>query len=177
MGFIYPFFLSNSNKEILTSSITSYFDIIKNNNYVSLDVLKNILPNNLFILIIIWVLGISIIGIVVVIFILLYKGFLLGFSFSSVIYVYGFKGILGSFIYVFSSLILDLIIYILVGFYSISFSIKLFNYIFLKKNINLSIFMGKYLKIFFIGLIGIILSGLYQVYILPLLIKLFTNLL
>lgn len=177
MGFIYPFFLSSENKEILDLSVNSYFDIIKNNNYISLDVLKNVIPNNIFLLITIWILGISIIGLIFVIFILLYKSFILGFSFSSIVYTYGIKGILGGFIYVFPASILELIIYILIGFYSISFSIKLFSYIFLKNNINLSGFITKYFKILCITIMGIIVTGLYQVYVLPILIKLFTNLL
>ena len=127
LGIGFPYILGANNKELLNNSVTNYFISIKNNTFDTYSAIKNSSFINIFTPIIIWFLGLSIVGIFLIIFILIYKGFILGFSLSSIIYIYGFKGILGGILYVFPNLVISLIIYILLGFYGISFSIKLFS--------------------------------------------------
>lgn len=176
LGIAFPYLLGNDNKEFLNNSITNYFISIKNNTFDTYSAIKNSSLINIITPIVIWFLGLSIIGILLIIFILIYKGFILGFSISSIIYIYGFKGILGGFLYIFPNLVLSLIIYILLGFYGISFSIKLFRNLFLKEKIEVNRYMNKYLKILCISLIALILLSLYEVYLLPNILKVFTNL-
>ena len=177
LGIAFPYVLGNDNKELLNNSITNYFISIKNNTFDTYSAIKNSSLINIITPIIIWFLGMSIIGTVLIIPILIYKGFILGFSLSSIIYIYGFKGILGGILYIFPNLIISLILYILLGFYGISFSIKLFRYLFLKEKIDVNRYMNKYLKILCISLIGLILLSLYEVYLLPNILKVFTNIL
>lgn len=177
LGIAFPYLLGNDNKELLNNSITNYFISIKNNTFDTYSAIKNSSLINIITPIIIWFLGLSIIGIFLIVFILIYKGFILGFSISSIIYIYGFKGILGGILYIFPNLVISLIIYILLGFYGISFSIKLFRNLFLKEKIEVNRYMNKYLKILCISLIGLILLSLYEVYLLPNILKVFTNIL
>lgn len=175
LGFSFPFILGSENKELLNNSITNYFVSVKNNTYDTYSAIKNSSFINIISPLVVWILGLSLIGSVLIVPVLIYKGFILGFSFSSIIYIYGFKGILGGLLYIFPNLILSLIIYILLGFYGISFSIKLFRYLFLKEKIEVNRYMNKYLKILCISLIGLIILSLYEVYLLPNILKLFTN--
>lgn len=177
LGIGFPYVLGNDNKELLNNSITNYFISIKNNTFDTYSAIKNSSLINIISPIVIWFLGMSIIGSVLIIPILIYKGFILGFSISSIIYIYGFKGILGGILYIFPNLIISLILYILLGFYGISFSIKLFRYLFLKEKIEVNRYMNKYLKILCISLIGLIILSLYEVYLLPNILKVFTNIL
>ena len=80
-------------------------------------------------------------------------------------------------IYIAIQYIIILFIYLLLSFYSISFSIKLFKSLFLKQTINFRVEMQKYIKILLISLIGIIIVSLYEVFISTYFIKLFTMLL
>ena len=110
------------------------------NNQINYNVgIKNSLLTNSIFLISIWLFGISLIGLPIVLVLLIYKGFIFGFSVSSIIKVYGIKGIFGAFTYLFPGTILALITTILLCFYSTSFSIKLFRYLFLKENLNVII--------------------------------------
>lgn len=177
LGIVFPYLLGNDNKELLNNSITNYFISIKNNTFDTYSAIKNSSLINIISPIVIWFLGMSIIGTVLIIPILIYKGFILGFGASSIIYIYGFKGILGAILYIFPNLIISLVLYILLGFYGISFSIKLFRYLFLKEKIDVNRYMNKYLKILCISLIGLILMSLYEVYLLPNILKVFTNIL
>lgn len=176
-GLLYPIFLSNENTDVLSTSITSFFNNVLNNqvNYQT-GIRNSLLTNSLFLLGI-WLLGISLIGFPIVLVLLVYKGFIFGFSISSIIKVYGIKGIVGAFTYVFPGMILALITTILLCFYSTSFSIKLFRYLFLKENLNFKAIMNKYLKILGISSICFMLVTISDVYLAPVFMKVFTFLL
>lgn len=174
LGLLYPLFLSNENTSLLSTSITSFFNNVLNNqiNY-NVGIKNSLLTNSIF-LISIWLFGISLIGLPIVLVLLIYKGFIFGFSVSSIIKVYGIKGIFGAFTYLFPGTILALITTILLCFYSTSFSIKLFRYLFLKENLNFKAIMNKYLKILGISFVLFILVTISDVYLAPVFMKVFT---
>lgn len=174
LGLLYPLFLSSDNKELLTTSITSFFNNVANNQIDYATGLKNSFFSNLAFLLGIWLLGISIIGLPVIILLLILKGFTFGFSISSIISIYNWKGIIGAITYVFPTTILNLIITLLLIFYAISFSFKLFRYLFLKENLNFKPIMSKYFKIFLICLASYSVISLLEVYVQPFIMKLFT---
>jgi len=174
LGLSYPFFLSNENKELLNTSISSFFNNVLNNQVNYNEGLRNSTLTNLAFVVSIWLLGISLIGLPIVLVLLVYKGFIFGFSISSIIKVYGIKGIIGAFTYVFPGTILMLITTILLCFYSTSFSLKLFRYLFLKENLNFKMIMNKYLKILGISCCSVVLVILSDVYLAPVFMKLFT---
>ena len=174
-GIVYTFFLDKDSKIKVLESIETYFYLIKNST--SINYIKSLSSScfiNIAYLLLIWLLGISLIGFPIIVIILFFKSFIIGFSVSSIIMKYGLKGLFGSFLYVFPHQIVMLIIYLLVSFYSINFCYKLFKYLFFKKTINFKYSMDKYVKILIISSIISIITTLYEVFISTYLMKLFT---
>ena len=160
IGIVFLFMINNDSKLYIKDNLGS--SITDSSSNISL--FFKTLFNNFLYIIIIWLLGISIIGIPFVIFMYLFKYFLFGFSISSIIYTYGFKGILVSIIELFPHKLLFLIILILLTFYSLSFSIILFTNLFLKRPINFRESMNKYVKILIISLTFTLFITLYEVF-------------
>lgn len=177
-GILFIFFISKESKTKALVSIKNFFDLMNTSTGINYGKsLLNTLVNNIGYVLLIWLLGISIIGLPITIILAFMKSFIVGFSISSIISCYKAKGIVGAFLYVFPHQIIILFIYLLLSFYSISFSIKLFKSLFLKQTINFRVVMQKYIKILLISLIGIIIVSLYEVFISTYFIKLFTMLL
>lgn len=177
-GILFIFFISKESKTKALVSIKNFFDLMNTSTGINYGKsLLNTLVNNIGYVLLIWLLGISIIGLPITIVLAFMKSFIVGFSISSIISCYKTKGILGAFLYVFPHQIIILFIYLLLSFYSISFSIKLFKSLFLKQTINFRVVMQKYIKILLISLISIIIVSLYEVFISTYFIKLFTMLL
>lgn len=172
LGCLFISIVDNNGRSLIKESINSYFDGIFDGKTNYINGLYTILPRNIFTNIIIWLVGISIIGIIIVSCLLLFKSFLVGFSLSSIIYTYGFKGMLISIIYMISEVI-NLFIIFLLTYYSISFSILLFNYLFRKKEYNRKIIMKRYIKIFIICLGITILNSLISIFLIPNLLRFF----
>lgn len=171
IGIIFYCYVNSNDKTIISNNIKSYFTI--SNNYDYLNTLFDSIKSNIFTVIIIWLLGISIIGIFFTIFLYFIEGFTIGFSISSIIYTYKIKGIVGIFSYLFPGKILYVALLFILTYFSIKFSYDMINYFFLKKDISLQENMRKYLKVLFICLIISIICSLLEVFIGPLMIKLF----
>ena len=171
MGFFFYFIISNSNKELVMNTQKDFFNNISNINYFS-SLMSSILTNGLYVLIM-FILGLSVLGFIFIIGIILVKSFIVGFSISSIIGTFGWKGIVLSLVYVFPHQILFLIILLLMCFYGCNFCYRLFNHIFKKQIINFRGIREKYIKVFIISLIGAIICSLYEVFIIPYLIKIF----
>ena len=119
-----------------------------------------------------WILGMSIIGVIFNIFFIYMKSFIIGFSISSFILVYKYKGILSSLIYVIPSQLINILIILILGVYTLLFSKYLFKMIFLKdKTVNLGKFFKKYVLVFGICIILYLVSSLCEAYLLPSLLK------
>ena len=166
LGILYLAILSKSNKELIASTLNSFFTGIKTKDFNYNQALFSSLLNNLTITTVIWLLGISIIGIPVVITILTSKSFILGFSISSIIYNYGFKGIILTIIYIIPH-ILNLFLIIILTYYSMNFSIMLFNLLFRKKEYSKRIIVNRYIKILVVSIIFFIFSSILEVFIIP----------
>ena len=168
IGCFFIFVISKDNKIFIKDQIINFFSNITS----SMSLFFKTLFNYYIYLLLIWILGISIIGLPIVLFMFLFKNFIIGFSISSVIYSYKTKGILISLIDIFPHKILFLIILLLMTFYSLSFSIKLIKHLFFKKPINFRESFNKYFRILIICLSTSIFIALYEIFIEPLLIKL-----
>lgn len=173
-GFIFPFFLDQENSNVLSTSITTFFNNINNGEIDYTNGFINTFISNSCYVLAIWLLGISIIGSIFVLLNCSYQAFAFGFSISSIIKIYGIKGIIGSITYIFPGQIFGLIITLLLTFYSISFTIKLFKYLFLKENLNFKMIMNRYVKILLICYVSYVVITISDVYLAPLLMKLFT---
>lgn len=172
LGTLFISILSKDNKELITSNVIDFFTAIKSNNLNYNQILVKSLTNNLLLNIIIWLLGISIIGIPIVITLLFIKSFILSFTFTSIIYTYKYKGIISAIIYVIPHIINLLLSFVLI-YYSITFSKSLFNYLFKKKECNRKELVNRYLKLLVISTFLFIISSIIETYIIPILIRLF----
>ena len=166
LGILFPAILTTNNKELIKTSITDYFTAIDNNKIEYIKSLITILSNNIFVTISIWLLGISIIGIIIIIIEVFIKGFIVGFSFTSILVTYGIKGILIGIIYTISN-ILSLLVTFLLSYYAISFSIMIYKTIFKKKNYPKEIIVKRYIKIGLLALLSSIVISLIEVFIIP----------
>ncbi len=160
-GILFLFIISNDNKLIINQSIKEYFN--QENDKIAL-FFKSLFNNYIYI-IAIWTLGISIIGIPLIIILLLFKSFIFGFSISTIVSTFGIKGLLIAVIHTIISNGIYLVIVLLVSFYSISFSIKLFKSLFFKKNIDFKDSINKYIKILLISLTSSIIISIYDSFI------------
>ena len=91
-------FVNNLN-DVQTSEIQTYItnsnNTLKENNVKEILVLKESLSSNVFLAVSLWLMGSTIIGLLVVYLIVCFKGFCFGYTLSSIIYVLGTnKGIL-----------------------------------------------------------------------------------
>ena len=148
-GIIFSNILSYNDHQEINNTLKDYFLGIKNNQSINyLGNFLNVFSVNYLYMLLIWIFGLSIIGIILNPFILYFKSFVIGFSVGIIISVYSYLGILGSLLYLFPHLLINLLVYTLLSFYGIKLSIKLFKALFLHKNFNFQDFMKKYLKIF-----------------------------
>ena len=138
-------------------------------NYVT-SFINSIISNSVFILII-WILGISIIGCPITIFMYFSKAFSLGFTIASLIVNYNIKGVLYAIIYIIPSQIFFILGYTLLMIYSVSLSLKLCISIIKKKSIDFKYIMNRYLIVLLITCILIVIGSIFESFIMPYLLK------
>ena len=172
-GIIFIFFISKEDKSLVKNELDLFFDTIKGNKVNYLSSFINSIGSSLLYLIIIWILGISIMGIPIIIFLLFLKGFIFGFSISSMTVNYGLKGLILGFITQFPHNIILLITFLLLGFYAINFSIHLFQVLFFKKDLNLSLYFKRYNQISLMCFGSIIICSIIETFLIPFLVKFF----
>lgn len=172
LGGIFLLFLNDSSIEIMGSSINTYFNNIKSNSIKYSNNFIVGLVNSFSIGIIIWLLGISMVGLILIIFMFGIKCFMMSISFFSIIHLYGFNGILLSIIYIIPYLINIIILFIL-SYYAISFSILIFKYFFRGVDYNRKVIIKRYFKILGLCLIGFLITTLIDVFLVPKILLLF----
>ncbi len=168
-GMFFITILSSTDKVTLKEYITNFFTSIKQGKIISL--YKTLINNNLGILITA-ILAFSVVLFPLVIIIIFYKGFTLAFTITSLIYTFKIKGIILAIVYVFPSLIFNLVFYFIMCYYSFKLSLILFNKVINKDTTNINKFLKKYLVIILICIVFVSLFSLYDTYLLPSLIKL-----
>lgn len=176
-GSIFLLALNEIDMELVTNQIGTFITNISDNNISNINAFRNsIIGNSIFILLI-WILGMSIVGIIVNIFLLYFKGFILGFTLSSFFYIYGYKGLVLGFAYLLPGGIINIIAILIIGVYSVILTSNLWKVIFFRdKGYSLGKFLKKYLFILLISFGLIIASSLSESYLFPAIIKLFIKL-
>lgn len=171
-GTLFLMVLNENDKSEVINEISTFMANINTNNINNLNSFKNSLIEGMILIILSWILGMSIIGVIFNIFFIYMKSFTIGFSISSFILVYKYKGILSSLIYVIPSQLINILIILILGVYTLLFSKYLFKMIFLKdKTVNLGKFFKKYVLVFGICIILCLVSSLCEAYLLPSLLK------
>lgn len=176
LGSLFINFITEDDKKLLVEQLELFLSNVKNltKDVFGIKVFSGEILNNGFQLFIIFVLGISMIGLPVVIIIMFFKGFMLGTTLATIILKYQFKGIIGSFLYVFPCYIFNIIIYIFISFFAVHASIKFLKALFKKDNLNFKSFFGRYLLSFIISMFLMNIVCLLDAYLTPGLLKLFT---
>ena len=171
-GSLFLMVLNDNDKSEVINEISTFMTNINTNNINNLNSFKNSLIEGMILIILSWILGMSIIGVIFNIFFIYMKSFIIGFSISSFILVYKYKGILSSLVYTIPSQLINILIILILGVYTLLFSKYLFKMIFLKdKTVNLGKFFKKYVLVFGICIILCVISSLCEAYLLPSLLK------
>ena len=171
-GTLFLMVLNENDKSEVINEIGTFMANINTNNINNLNSFKNSLIEGMILIILSWILGMSIIGVIFNIFFIYMKSFIIGFSISSFILVYKYKGILSSLVYTVPSQLINILIILILGVYTLLFSKYLFKMIFIKdKTVNLGKFFKKYVLVFGICIILCLVSSLCEAYLLPSLLK------
>ena len=166
-GSIFASILGEEDKKLVLDYLNSFFNGVKGNNLSYHTSLINTLIFTVFFALIIWLLGISVIGFFIILFMLFIKAFILGFTVSSITLAFGLKGLLFSFIYAFPHHVINILIFMLLSAYALILSFKLIQCITAKRPINLKNFMNRYLIILCFSIVSLIITSLYEVYVVP----------
>lgn len=171
LGIFYIALLNNDNKLLIKDNLTNYLNYIKANKVIIHA--KNyfqIINSNLFITMLIWLLGISLIGIPLIIIIFSFKSFLTSFTFVSIIYNYGLKGLIFGSIYLIP-IIFNLLLSFILAYYALNFSYILFNHLFKKQTYNFHRIVKRYLRLLIISLLLSLFNSLIEIFLVPNLLK------
>lgn len=163
-GSIFMTVLNSTDKQLISETLTSFIDNIELKT--NLDFIKTISINSIQVLLI-WLLGISIIGIPLVIIYIFIKSFLLSFSISTFIANFKFKGLVISFLYNFPHNFVYLTLFLYLSVYSIRLSIMLLNGVIRRKNVDFKVIMNRYLLILIVSLIIVLFMSIIEVYLIP----------
>lgn len=176
-GSIFRVTLNDNDTSLVSTYLDNYINSIKDNTIVFKDTFFNSISSNLLITVLIWLLGISVIGLPIIIFLFFYKSFVVGFAISSVLMKYKVKGLLLSIIYIFPHHIINILLLMVLISYAFLISIGIINAVIKRKEISFKDITYKYLII--LGLISLVLIflSLYEAFIVPKLIKLIIPLL
>lgn len=170
-GSIFLMMSSETDKVNVITQIETFFKNISNNSIDNGLALKNSLVINYLFVGCIWILGFSMIGIVINIFLTYVKGFLVGFSLASIFLTYKSKGILACILYTIPVQIINIMVVIILSIYSVMFSLNLLEIINSKNN-KTKLMIKKYFIILILCVILSFISSLLEVYMFPDLLKL-----
>ena len=178
-GSLFINFINKSDKKLLIDNLKLYFDNIKHldKTIYGVGALLKTFSNEFLQLLLIFILGLSILGVLGVIIIMFFKGFTCGVTLGIIIYKYSFKGVIGALFYVFPCYVINISIYLFLSFYAIYISNKFVIAFIQKNNLNFKTFLGKYILSFILSTILILIISLLDVYITPLLLKIFVSIL
>lgn len=176
-GSIFVTVLNDSDKIMVSDYLNNFLNNLNSNNLNYNGTLINTLIFTLGLAILIWILGISVIGFALILLFLFIKAFSLGFSVASIIINFNFKGILIALAYVVPHHIINLMIYLLISSYALVLSYRLISSFTKKKNFDFKGIFNRYLFIIVFSLIVLVFSVLYEVYLAPSLINMIVNIL
>lgn len=166
-GALFTAIISSSDKELVVNYLNTFFDNVANNKLEYANSLINALILTVGLAIAIWLLGVSVIGFVIVIIILFIKAFVLGFSVGSIIATFKLKGILMAIVYCFPHHIINILIFMLLSAFALIMSFRIINSITSKKPIDFKHYMNRYLTILIFSVVVLIITSVYEIYILP----------
>ena len=172
-GSVFLTILDENDKASVLNQVASFFNQIKANEINYLETLRNSMTANLLYITFVFILGISIIGIPIVIIMLFLKGFMIGFSLVTIIVQYKFIGVLGAITYIFPHIIISTLVILIISYYALNLSFNIFKAVIKKKTINFNEIINRYSFTMLFGVILMIISSLIETFISPYIIKFF----
>jgi stage II sporulation protein M len=172
-GSIFITILNDQDKGAVINQIATFFDQMKSNKIDYLGVFKNSVTANLLYIAAIWLLGISIIGIPIIVMMLFFKGFIVGFSIAAIIAKYKIIGILGALTYVFPHIIISVMVIFMMSYYALKLSFGLLRAVIERKSINFGEVINRYSFAMLLSVVVMVLASLIETFISPYVIKLF----
>lgn len=166
-GALFSVILNADDRTLVNEYLNNFFTNVRNNKLDYSNSITNAFVFNFGCAIVIWLLGLSIIGFFIALFILFLKGFVIGFSVGSIISLFKFKGIILALVYIFPHHIFNILTFMLLVAYSLLVSYKIFCSLKNKKIIDFKILMRKYCSILIISLIIFCMTSVYEIYGVP----------
>lgn len=174
-GSIFLIILNDADKNNAILQIQTFISNVNYNKINNGLALKNSLIINYIFVLLIWGLGLSIIGVILNIFLTYIKGFIIGFSVSSIFLTYKYKGILMAILYIFPHQVINIIVVAVLTIYSIMFANNLLGIIINKKAKKNSM-LKKYVIILIFCVIASFVSSILEVYLFPNILKVIISL-
>ena len=174
-GSIFLISLNSTDKINTINQIKTFITNIDNNSINNGLALRNSLITNYVFDGLIWIFGLTIIGIVFNVFLTYIKGFTVGFSISSIILSYKYKSIPFALLYVFPCQIFNIFVICMLTIYSIMFTKNLL-YVIVSKKGNNNLMFKRYFVIFIICIMISFLSSILEVYLFPNMLKIIISL-
>ena len=175
-GALFSVILSDSDKKMVSDYLNNFLVNLSSGKINFNISFFNTLVFTLGFALIIWIFGISIIGVLLVLPFLFFKSFILGFSVGSILVNFKIKGVILSLIYIVPHHAINILVYILICAYSIMISYRMVTCMFKKKSFDFKLFMSKYSFILIFSLIILFITSLYESFILPYVLKFIFNL-
>lgn len=164
--------LDDIQKQELIKYLQNFFQVLTGNNVDSIAILKQSIKNNLQNWIVIWIIGVTIIGIPVTLILIGIRGFIIGFTVGSFVDGLGIKGVIFTLLAIVPQNIIIIPCFIVMSVISIGFSLMI-----IRNKLARRVTMGFWQKFTYYSLFTIvlflisILGCLIESYITPELVK------
>ncbi len=165
-GILFNNFIDSDSKMIINNNIVNLIDNLNNDKISTFSNFRSLFFSNSLIIFIIWIFGISIIGILFIYLLYLFKVFIYAFEFISLIVNLKINNILYILIY-FIPTIISILILLFITYYGLSFSFRLFRHLFINKSINIKKLFIVYLRVFLVALLICLINSIFEIYIIP----------
>lgn len=167
LGAFFTVILKGADKTLVKDYMADFMKNVASGKFEYMKSFINECMNTAFFLGSIWILGISVIGVPIILLMYFSKAFVLGFSIASFILQMKAKGCLFAFVYLVPHSIVLFIVYIVLMNYSITLSCKLGSSFLKKKSLDFKGIMQKYVFILGICLLVAILMHVYEIFAVP----------
>lgn len=171
-GSVFSITINKTDSELVTNYLKNYLNSIKSNEINLLDSFISTSVSDIGLVLFIWLLGFSVIGIPIIFILFFYKSFVFGFTIGSILINYKAKGILLSIIYMIPHHAIKLLIIMMLIIYAYIISVKIIKAILKRTEISFKSVTYKYLKLLGIVIAITTILSLYSSFIVPKLIKL-----
>lgn len=166
-GSIFVVLLKQNDQELLKEYLTNFMTNIETNQLNQISAFLNTVGGNFFLILFIWLLGISVIGIPIILFVFFSKAFVLGFSITSIILNYKLKGCLMAFFYIFPHHVINMGIYIMLLMYSLTVSFRIIKAMLKKESFDFKSIIKQYSRILLFSFVGVLFTTLFEIYVVP----------